>query len=157
MDTSAAVTVVVGLVGVVVGAWLSHRFSVRAQREAWRRERRYELYVEAVPVLQRARTEALREVPPDTSVVGDLRFLLLRVKVLGSPDAVARVAAVDRLLSNSAPPWYLTSEQREQYRRPLPLGHRTATRGVVDEALAALERDVLGVRAPEAPPVRADE
>lgn len=150
-------TVVVGLVGVVVGAWLSHRFSVRAQREAWRRERRYELYVEAVPVLQRARTEALRKVPSDSSVSGDLRFLLLRVKVLGSPDAVTKVTAVDRLLSTSAPPWYLTNEQREQYRRPHPLGHRAATVRVVDEALVALERDVLGVRAPEERSVRDGE
>ncbi len=154
---SAAVTLVAGLVGVVVGAWLSHRFSVRAQREAWLRERRYELYVEAVPVLQRAGAEAVREVPSDSSVSRDVRFLLLRIKVLGSPDALARVAAVDRLLSKSAPPWYLTSEQREQYRRPLPLGYRSAARGVVDEALVALERDVLGVRAPVEPPVGADE
>lgn len=157
MDTSAAVTLVVGLVGVVVGALLSHRLSVRAQRDAWRRERRYELYVEAVPVLLRARTEALRRTPSDSAVSGDVRFLLLRVKVLGSPEAVAALAAVDRLLSNAAPPWYLTGEQREQYRRPHPLGHRSATVRVVDDALVALERDVLGVRAPGERAVRAGE
>ena len=156
MDTSAAVTLLVGLVGVVIGALLSDRLAVRAQRGAWLRERRYELYVEAVPVLRRARAELLREVPSDGALGDDLRLLLLRVKVLGTPDALAAVATVDRQLQASAPPWYLTADQREQYRRPRPLGHRAAAGRVVDEALVALERDVLGVRAPRPAPDRAD-
>jgi hypothetical protein len=142
-------TLVIGLFGVVLGAWLSHRWSVRAQRESWLRERRYELYVEAVPVLQRAKAELLREAPSDHAVGGDVRFLLLRVKLLGSPRAVAAVAAVDGLLSTSAPPWFLTAEQREHYRRPHRLGVRAATVRVVDEALVALEGDVLGIRVPD--------
>lgn len=142
-------TLVVGLFGVVVGALLSHWLSVRAQRKAWLRERRYELYVEAVPVLQRAETELLRKVPTDDSAAGEVRFLLLRVKVLCSPGTVERVAAVDRRLSKSAPPWYLDEEQRAQYRRPQPRGYLSATHGLIGKALVALESDVLGVRAPD--------
>jgi len=140
MDWSVILAALLGVFGVVVGTYLTTRLRSYETYSDWRRDHLYELYTELVPILYR-----LRGAPNlNLAMIRDeMRALIPRVEILCSEEAREYINGVYKLATPDEAPWYLTEEQRLEWKPPpRPLGSISATRQHVDQALAAMQRDL---------------
>jgi hypothetical protein len=139
MNWMAVLPALLGIIGVVVGAYLTTRLRRYETYSDWRRDHLYELYTELAPILYR-----IRGAPDsDLGIIGDnLRALMPRVVVLCSEEARVCINKVYEMLGRGVPPWYLTEEERLKWKPPRPLGIISGTVQRVDDALTAMERDL---------------
>jgi len=139
MNWMTVLPALVGIIGVVIGAYLTTRLRSYETYSDWRRDHLYELYTELVPILYR-----IRGAPDsDLGIIRDgMRALIPRVEILCSEEARTCINKVYEMLGRGEPPWYLSEEERSKWKPPRPLGVISGTVQRVDDALAAMQRDL---------------
>jgi hypothetical protein len=147
MDWSTLSAALLGIVGVLVGAYLTARLTRAVMYADWRRNHLYELYVELLPVVPRIQG-ALNRDQVQLAELKDLREQLdefsARANVLRS-DVRYEIIRMYEVSSTRLPPWFLEGEERRTYRAPTVLGTRTLTAQFSTHSLQMMQRE-LGPR-----------
>jgi len=158
VDWSTLLAALLGVAGVVAGAYLTARLARAETYADWRRSRLYDLYVQLVPVLHRIQGVLHQDqvqAPEIINLNNQLAELMPRVEVLCSNDARAVINQIYNLLNKAGPPWWVRGEERLAYKAPPMLGSRAAIRQRVNEVQTILERDLRAHRESGTGPRRA--
>jgi hypothetical protein len=140
MDWSVLLPALLGIAGVLVGAYVAARLSRTNAYAAWHRDHLFDLYVELIPILRLidALPDTDWERAPEVTRLGapykELGRLMFRAEFLCTDETFSEIQMLYKAIGI---PWWI--DDRQEYTRKRILGSRSATHQRVNNVKNGLE------------------